>query len=98
MAVLGLRRCAQAFSSCGKRGCSLLCAGSLIAVASLVVEHHSRHMDLRPTGLTAPRHVESSWSWDWAHVPHMGRQIPNQWTSREALLQAFFPLNLFMFN
>ena len=39
MAVLALCLCAQPFSSCGK-GAALCCgAGSLIAVASLVVEH-----------------------------------------------------------
>ena len=40
LAVLGLRCCARAFSSCGERG--LLFVGVcvlLIAVASLVVEH-----------------------------------------------------------
>ena len=47
MAVLGLRCCVQAFSSCGERGLlfvavrGLLIAvhGLLIAVASLVAEH-----------------------------------------------------------
>ena len=43
---------------------------------------HSRHMGLWPTGLTIPRHVESSRSQDRAHVPHIGRQIPNQWTTK----------------
>ena len=52
----------------------------------------SRHMSLWPTGLTAPRHVESSHARDRAHVLHIGRQIPNQWTTREVLLQAFPPL------
>ena len=38
--MLGLRRCARAFSSCGERGPLLIAArGPLIAVASLVVEH-----------------------------------------------------------
>ena len=40
MATLGLRCCAQAFSSCGVQGYSLVAAhGLLIVVASLVVEH-----------------------------------------------------------
>ena len=40
LAVLGLRCCAQAFSSCGERGLLFLVLwGLLIAVASLVVEH-----------------------------------------------------------
>ena len=40
MAVLGLRCCTQAFSSCGERGLLFLAVlGLLTAVASLVVEH-----------------------------------------------------------
>ena len=40
MAVLSLRCCVQAFSSCGEQGLLFLVVrGLLIAVASLVVEH-----------------------------------------------------------
>ena len=40
MAVLGLRFCARAFSSCGKWGLLFIVVhGLLIAVASFVVEH-----------------------------------------------------------
>ena len=40
LAVMGLRCCAQAFSSCGERGLLLVAVrGLLIAVASLVAEH-----------------------------------------------------------
>ena len=40
MAALGLRRCAQAFSSCRERGLLFVAVrGLLIAVASLVAEH-----------------------------------------------------------
>ena len=40
MAVLGLRFCARAFSSCGKRGLLFVAVhGLLIAVVSLVEEH-----------------------------------------------------------
>ena len=40
MAVLGLRCCVWAFSSCGERGLLLIeVRGLLIAVASLVAEH-----------------------------------------------------------
>ena len=39
MAVLGLRCCARAFSSCGERGLLFVAVrGLLIAVASLVVK------------------------------------------------------------
>ena len=40
LAVLGLRCCAWAFSSCGEQGLLFVVVrGLLIAVASLVVEH-----------------------------------------------------------
>ena len=40
LAVLGLRCCAQAFSSCGEQGLLFVAVrGLLTAVASLVVEH-----------------------------------------------------------
>ena len=40
LAALGLRCCARAFSSCGKRGLLFVAVCRLlIAVASLVVEH-----------------------------------------------------------
>ena len=39
-AVLGLRRCVRAFSSCGKQGLFfVVLSGLLIAVASLGAEH-----------------------------------------------------------
>ena len=40
LAALGLRCCAQAFSSCGERGLLVVAVrGLLIAAASLVAEH-----------------------------------------------------------
>ena len=40
LAALGLRCCAQPFSSCGEQGLlSVVVLGLLIAVASLIVEH-----------------------------------------------------------
>ena len=40
LAVLGLRCCAQAFSSCGEEGLLFVAVrGLLIAMASLVAEH-----------------------------------------------------------
>ena len=45
LAALGLCCCARVFSSCGERGLFFVAVrGLLIAVASLVVEHGSRHM------------------------------------------------------
>ena len=55
MPVLALCRCAQALSSCGK-GAALSCgAGSLIAVASLVVEHPLLAHGLVAHGLNSPK-------------------------------------------
>ena len=39
LAVLGLRCCTRAFSSCGERGLLFVVVRGLMAVASLVVEH-----------------------------------------------------------
>ena len=39
LAALGLRCCAQAFSSCGERGLLFVVVCGLIAVAFLVAEH-----------------------------------------------------------
>ena len=64
MAVLGLRFCARAFSSCGKWGPLFIAVrGPLTVVASLVVEHRlqtRRLSKLWLTGLVAPQHVGSS--------------------------------------
>ena len=55
LAVLGLRCCAWAFSSCGERGLLFIAVcGLLIAVASLVVEH-----GLQAHGLQQLQHVGS---------------------------------------
>ena len=39
--------------------------------------------------LVAPQLVESSWTRDRTHVPCIGRQILNHWTTREVLLKIF---------
>ena len=39
MAVLGLRCCAQAFSSCSEQGLLFLAVRGLTVVASLIAEH-----------------------------------------------------------
>ena len=55
MAVLGLRFCARAFSSCGKRGGALFIAvrGPLTMVASLVAEHRLQTRRLSSCGAQA---------------------------------------------
>ena len=54
MAVLGLRFCARAFSSCGKRGPLFIAVrGPLTIVASLVVEHRLQTCRLSSCGSRA---------------------------------------------
>ena len=54
MAVLGLRFCARAFSSCGKWGPLLIAVrGPLIIAASLVEEHRLQKHRLSSCGLRA---------------------------------------------
>ena len=54
MAVLGLRFCARAFSSCGKRGpLFIVVRGPLTIAASLVVEHRLQMCRLSSCGSRA---------------------------------------------
>ena len=54
MAVLGLRLCARAFSSCGKRGPLFITVrGPLTITASLVVEHRLQTRRLSSCGSRA---------------------------------------------
>ena len=54
MAVLGLRFCARAFSSCGKRGpLFIVVGGTLTIVASLVAEHRLQTLRLSSCGSRA---------------------------------------------
>ena len=54
MAVLGLRSCARAFSSCGKRGPLFIAVrGPLTIAASLVVEHRLQTRRLSNCGSRA---------------------------------------------
>ena len=96
MAVLGLRFCARAFSSCGKWGPLFIAVrgplcitvrGPLTIVASLVAEHRlqtRRLSNLWLTGLVTPQHVGSSQTRTWTRVPCIGRQILNHCATREA--------------
>ena len=87
LAVLGLRCCARAFSSCSERGLLFVAVhGLLIAVASLVVEHGVQARGLQQlwrTGFVALWHVGSSRTRARTHVPCIGRQILNHGTTRE---------------
>ena len=100
LAVLGLRCCAQAFSSCGKRGPLFLqVCGLLTAVASLAVEHGLQARRLQQLwlagsgaqaqylwrmGFVAPWHVGSSRTRARTCVPCIGRRSLNHCATREA--------------
>ena len=89
LAVLGLRFCARAFSSCGDWGatlhrgawashyCGLFCCGAQAPDAQA--------QSLWLTGPVAPRHVGSSQTRARTRVPCIGRPILNRCTTREAL-------------
>ena len=92
MAVLGLRFCARAFSSCGKWGplfiavrrpftIGLSCCGAQAPDAQA--------QQLWLTGLVAPRHMGSSQTRAQTRVPCVGRQILNHCATREALQSTF---------
>ena len=94
MAVLGLRFCARAFSSCGERGPLFITVrGPRTITASLVAEHRlqtRRVSILWLTGLVALRHVGSSQTRARTRVPCIGRQILNHCATREAPCVSFY--------
>ena len=95
LAVLGLRFCARAFSSCGERGPLFIAVcGPLTIVASLIAEHRLLTHRLSSCGLWAqllhgmwdlPGPGLESWSRARIRVPCIGRRIPNHCATREAL-------------
>ena len=88
IAVLGLRFCARAFSSCGKWGPLFIALrGPLTIAASLVAEHRLQTRmlsNLWLTGPVAPRHAGSSQTRARTRVPCIGRQTLNHCATREA--------------
>ena len=95
MAVLSLRFCARAFSSCGKRGPLFIAVrGPLTIAASLVAEHRPQMCRLSNcvwlTGPVAPRHVGSSQTRARTRVPCNGRQILSHCATREAPREKYF--------
>ena len=89
LAVLGLRFCARAFSSCGKRGPLFHCVAwashyrGLSCCGARAPDAQAEQLWL--TGLVAPRHVGSSQTRAQTRVPCIGRQILNHCATREAL-------------
>ena len=88
LAVLGLRFCARAFSSCGERGPLFIAVrGPLTVAASPVAEHRLQTRRLSSCGsqgLVAPRYVGSSQTRARTRVPCAGRQTLNHCATREA--------------
>ena len=94
MAVLGLRFCARAFSSCGKRGPLFIAVrGPLTIAASLVAEHMlqtRRLSNCGSRGPVTPRHVGSSQTRAQTRVPCISRQTLNHCATREAPVPGFW--------
>ena len=88
MAVLGLRFCARAFSSCGERGATLHRGAQASHYRGLscwgAQAPDAQAQQLWLTGLVAPRHVGSSQTRARTRVPCIGRQILNHCATREA--------------
>ena len=92
MAVLGLRFCARALSSCGKWGPLLITVrGPLTVVASLCGAQapDAQAQQLWLSGPAALRHVGSSQTRARTRVPCIGRQILNHCATREAHFSSF---------
>ena len=94
LAALGLHCCPWAFFTCSRW--ELLFTpgpGHLAAVASPVLERRLQQLQLVGsrvlgqslwrTGSVAPQHLGSSQTRDQTHIPCIGRQILNHWTTKE---------------
>ena len=90
MAVLGLRFCTRAFSSCSKRGATLHRSARASHYRGLsccrAQAPDAQAQQLWLTGLAAPRHVGSSQTGARTRVPCIGRRIPNHCATREACI------------
>ena len=87
MAVLGLRFCARAFSSCGKWGPLFIAVCGPLTIAAFrcgAQAPDAQAQQLWLTGPFAPRHVGSSQTRAQTRVPCIGRQILNHCATREA--------------
>ena len=87
MAVLGLRFCARAFSSCGKWGPLFIAVRGPLTIAASrrgAQAPDAQAQQLWLTGQVAPRHVGSSQTRARTRVPCIGRQTPNHCATREA--------------
>ena len=85
--MLGLRFCARAFSSCGKRGPLFIAVcgphyRGLSCCGAQAPDAQAQYLWL--TGLVAPRHVGSSQTRARTRVPCISRQTLNHCATREA--------------
>ena len=92
MAVLGLRFCARAFSSCSKWGPLFIAVRGPLTIAASrcgAQAPDAQAQQLWLTGPVAPRHVGSSQTRARTRVPCIGRQILNHCATREARVLGF---------
>ena len=89
LTVSGLRLCARAFSSCGKRGPLIIAVRGPLHHRGLsrcgAQAPDAQAQQPWPTGPAAPRHVGSSQTRARTRVPCISRQTPNHCAAREAL-------------
>ena len=87
MAVLGLRFCARAFSSCGERGPLFIAVRGPLTIAASRCGAQAPDAQAQQLWLTdpaAPRHVGSSQTRARTRAACIGRQILNHCATREA--------------
>ena len=97
LAVLGLRLCARAFSSCRKRGPLFIAVRGpphYRGLSCCGAQAPDAQYQLWLTGLVAPRHVGSSQTRARTRVPCISRQILNHCATREAWEYSFFLIYL----
>ena len=78
------------------RGYSLWCVGFSLWWLLLLWSVGSRTWGLQQLwhmGLVAQWHAGPSWTWNWTPVPCIGRQVINQWITREVPVTHFLLLN-----
>ena len=88
MAVLGLRFCARAFPSCGKRGPLFIAVRGPLTIAASRCRAQAPDAQAQQswlTGRAAPRHAGSSQTRARTRALCIGRQILNHCATREAL-------------
>ena len=83
-----LHCCVRAFSSCAKWGLLSGCSNMLLLLQSMGSRAPGLQQ-LQHMGPAAPGDVESPQTRDGTCIPHVGRWIPNHWTTREVQISGF---------